>query len=96
MADGILGEHRLSLAQAAAHLSLHVSTLHRWRLRGVRGIRLATILIGGYRYTSHEALERFVAATTAAADGKPAPVTNTKQRERSIAAAEAELSAAGI
>lgn len=50
---------------------IHPSTLHRWRLRGVRGVRLDTVLIGGTRYTSTEALSRFFAATTAAADGQP-------------------------
>jgi len=50
---------------------IHPSTLHRWRLRGVRGVRLGTVLIGGTRYTSTEALSRFFAATTAAADGQP-------------------------
>ena len=35
---------------------VHRSTVHRWRLRGVRGIKLATLLVGGIRYTSAEAL----------------------------------------
>ena len=48
---------------------IHKSTVTRWRLRGARGKKLATILAGGTRYTSHEALERFFAAVTAAADG---------------------------
>lgn len=49
---------------------IHPSTLHRWRQRGIRGVRLETLLIGGARYTSTEALSRFFAATTAAADGE--------------------------
>lgn len=47
----------------------HIATLHRWRVRGVRGVVLETCLIGGTRYTSHEALQRFIDATTVAADG---------------------------
>ncbi len=39
-----------------------VQTLHRWRVRGVWGVKLETILFGGIRYTSREALHRFVAA----------------------------------
>jgi hypothetical protein len=48
------------------------ATLHRWRLRGCRGVRLATILIGGQRCTSVEALQIFFEATTRAQDGNSA------------------------
>jgi hypothetical protein len=92
----LLAEDRLTLSQAARLLRLHVGTIHRWRLRGCRGVRLETALLGGIRYTTRQALDRFVAATTAAADGvAPAPRTPA-QRERAIAAAERELAAAGI
>ncbi|MEX2174604.1 MAG: DUF1580 domain-containing protein [Pirellulaceae bacterium] len=96
MADGILGESRLTLSQAARYIGVHAATAHRWRLRGTRGCRLETILVGGIRYTSREALERFVAATTAAADGTAVPARTSAQRERAIAAAERELADAGI
>lgn len=43
---------------------LHRSTIHRWRLRGARGAKLETIMIGGRRYTSIEALHRFFASST--------------------------------
>jgi len=70
----------------------HISTLHRWRMRGVQGIKLETCRVGGRRFTSREALDRFCAATTAAAaDGGPCPVRTPKQRQRDIEAAEAEL-----
>lgn len=74
----------------------HVSTLHRWRLRGVRGVRLETCVIGGRRFTSDEALHRFAAATTAAADGSPPPPRTSRQQRRDIQRAEAELAKAGI
>jgi hypothetical protein len=45
-----------------------MSTLHRWRQQGVHGIRLETCLIGGKRFTSKEALQRFANAVTTAAD----------------------------
>ncbi len=38
----------------------NLSTLHRWRLHGVRGRRLETLLIGGRRFTSVEAIARFL------------------------------------
>ena len=58
-------ESLLTLAQARSAFPgrerLGLATLHRWRLNGVRGVRLETILIGGLRYTSREAIERFIA-----------------------------------
>jgi hypothetical protein len=75
---------------------VHSSTGWRWVQRGVRGIKLETILIGGRRYTSHEALQRFFERTTAAAAGELPPVRTAKQRERDIARAERELADAGI
>jgi len=50
--------------------SVHLSTIHRWRLRGVRGVKLQTWLIGGRRFTSEEALREFIAATNEASDGR--------------------------
>ena len=49
---------------------VHPSTVHRWRLRGCRGVKLETILAGGTRCTSAEALQRFFEATTRAQDGQ--------------------------
>jgi hypothetical protein len=67
------------------------ATLHRWRLRGVRGVKLATCLLGGRRYTSVEAWEQFSAAVTAAAEGMPTPSRTPRQREAAIAKARREL-----
>jgi len=46
-----------------------LSTLQRWRLKGSDGVKLETIRIGGNRFTSAEALNRYFAQKTAAADG---------------------------
>lgn len=75
---------------------IHSSTAWRWVQRGIRGIRLESILIGGKRYSSLEKLDAFIAATTAAADGDGQPVRTSRQRDQEIAAAERELSDAGI
>jgi hypothetical protein len=40
----------------------HVSTFYRWAKRGVRGVRLETIRIGGTLCTSVDAMQRFFAA----------------------------------
>lgn len=46
----------------------NLSTLYRWCFKGVKGVRLETVCIGGTRMTSRKALERFFQATTLAAD----------------------------
>lgn len=95
MSIDITTETLLPLSEAAKMLPgrPHVSTLHRWRLHGVKGVKLETLLLGGRRFVSSASIARFAAATTAAADGQPPPARTPKQRERAIAAAERELGA---
>jgi Protein of unknown function (DUF1580) len=38
---------------------VHISTLHRWRAKGIRGIRLPALRVGGSWMTSSAALEWF-------------------------------------
>jgi len=94
----LTSEQLLTLSEAARLLPgrVHVSTLHRWRLRGVQGIHLDTAFVGGRRYTSREALARFSEAVTAARDGISSPIRSPASRERAIKRAERELDAAGI
>ncbi len=47
----------------------NISTLHRWATRGVRGVRLETVAVGHVRYTSVEAVRRFLNATPATPAG---------------------------
>jgi hypothetical protein len=62
----------LSLTDAAAFLGKvtgqkpHVSTIWRWCLKGVKGVRLESICIGGKRFVTAAAIERFVEGSTAA------------------------------
>jgi hypothetical protein len=61
----IRSETMLPLRAAAATFpggKRHVSTVHRYRLDGVAGVRLEALKVGGRWYTSAEAIERFVAA----------------------------------
>jgi len=84
--------------EAATGQRPHLSTLHRWRLRGIQGVRLETIRCGGKRLCSVESVRRFLESVTAAADG-PQPTTvarTSRQRQAAIEAAERELDAAGI
>ncbi|TWU13880.1 hypothetical protein CA54_27210 [Symmachiella macrocystis] len=94
MSIDLANETPITLAKAAQTLpggAVHVSTIHRWRMKGVRGVRLETFLRGGIRYTTDEAIERFFAATTAAADGDTPPVRTLRRREREITAAERDF-----
>jgi hypothetical protein len=93
-----LSEHLLTLAAAARELpgssgrGVHPSTVWRWAQRGVRGVRLETILVGGVRYTSREALERFVRTMTASVDRVPLqPTSNSDRRQKEIELAEREF-----
>lgn len=75
---------------------VHPSTPHRWRLRGSRGVKLETVLAGGTRYTSVEALNRFFAGATAAADGEAYVVESTVPDSKAIRDAEAFLRSEGV
>lgn len=99
MSIDLATENLKTLNEAARTLPggpVHVSTMHRWRLKGVHGVRLATILRGGIRFTSDEAIDRFFAAITSAADGDVQPALTSLQREREIRKAEREATEAGI
>ena len=51
---------RLSLKQVAKHLRVHIATVYRWTLRGVRGRRLKSFLVGGRRYVDADDLVKFL------------------------------------
>lgn len=61
----------LSLPDAAEYLGKftgqkpHVSTLWRWCLKGCKGVRLDSLCIGGKRFVTATAIERFIEASTA-------------------------------
>jgi hypothetical protein len=85
----------LTFAEASKRLRTRpdISTLHRWRQRGIRNQKLETLLVGGRRCTSIEALERFFAAATAAGVHVIDPMPAVNEREVQIRAAENELDA---
>ena len=60
----ILGESLINLTEATKHLfpvKCSRATIERWVRRGSRGVRLETVLIANRRYTSKQALQRFLA-----------------------------------
>ena len=70
----------------------HLSTVLRWASRGQNGVRLETKMLGGRRMTSTEAVDRYVAAVTAARDARPArPSLTPKQASRAADDAAAKL-----
>jgi hypothetical protein len=74
-------------------------TVWRWAEYGVQGIKLESVYVGGSRYTSREALQRFAMATTTARQGgtpapPPSPVGRRQERrERELARTNAEVDA---
>jgi Protein of unknown function (DUF1580) len=74
----------------------NTSCIYRWMHTGCRGIKLEFIQIGGTRFTSREALDRFFTRLTNQATGSQLQSQPTVSKQRSIAAAEAELASIGL
>ena len=101
--DGLLGETTIYLVDVPSHLPTspngrrtHHSTCLRWVLRGIRGVKLEAVRLGGRWVTSIEALGRFgnrVTATTAPT--APVPSSSAIDRRRACHVAK-ELDSAGI
>ena len=89
----------IPIGEAAHHLpkrrgkKIHISTLYRWATSGVRGVQLETILVGGSRCTSLEALQRFSQRLSEEEVREALPVRRTLQRARET---EQTLRDAGI
>jgi hypothetical protein len=77
----------------------HFSTVWRWALHGVRGIKLEAISVGDTLCTTRAALEDFLRRVTEArgisASAVPSPRTS-RQAQKAIAEAERRLERAGI
>ena len=72
MLHRITNESLAPLAEAvrlATGIEAHASTTSRWSTRGVAGIKLETVLVGGRRYASQEAVQRFVDGVTELKNG---------------------------
>ena len=90
----------LTLSEAAKRLPaknsgrrLHVAALYRWASNGCRGVVLETIHVGGQRYTSMDALQRFLDEVTQRARASGAPRRSVDVRARR---AEIERTEAGV
>lgn len=62
-------ETLITIAEVPLHIpkrhgrKVHYSTVYRWMTKGVRGRKLESLFIGGVRYTTIEALARFLKLT---------------------------------
>ena len=69
-----------------------ISSIFRWRQRGIKGIRLDAIRIGGAWHTSLEAFKRFTAALTAASESDDSNLTGTERvKNRNYIDADSQL-----
>lgn len=94
----VQSEHIITLAEATKFLPNRPSvvTLWRWRSRGIAGIRLETVCVGGRTFTSLEAMARFVERVTAAKAGQSSPTGTNRQRKAQQLAARRALQEAGL
>ena len=98
----------IPLEQAHSHLGVErisYSTLWRWTLKGVHGVKLETLKVGRKRFTTPEALAAFGRALAQEHDARyceahpataptPPPTERTRtdaQRERAVAEARENL-----
>lgn len=74
---------------------LHISAVYRWTMRGVKGVRLETVKLGGSTYTSREALQRFSERLTGVPEvrtlDRPTSRARLRQLERANSAVMREL-----
>ncbi len=71
---------------------VHPATLWRWAHRGLRGIRLEVVKVGGSTCTSKEALARFFARLSGDLEEPTGPVHRIDgHREIQVRAAEAKM-----
>jgi len=83
-------ENLLPLAVAVENATgrrVHLATALRWASKGSAGVRLETVMLGGRRLTSEEAVRRFTAECTRRRGGNMdaivPPAQSDRQAERS-------------
>ncbi len=92
----ILHENPMPIEDAAKYFPHrpHISTVWRYVLKGYKGLKLESIMSGNRRITSREAVLRFIAATTARANGD-ARTRPLDQRRAAVRHADAKARALG-
>ena len=76
----ILPKDLITLTEATCHIPgrnagkrIGLQAVHRWANRGLRGVKLRTMMVGGHRMTTLQWLREFLAAI----NGLPAPTPAT-------------------
>ena len=86
-------DERLTVTRAARELfQVAPETAWRWAMRGVRGTKLESFVIGGRRFTTREACERFLARL----NGVPTPPSQSPPATSRSEAASRRLDELGI
>ena len=86
-----LPDNLVPLTKLAKSLGVHLATCHRWRQRGVKGVRLACVRVGGRWFATEDAAAAFLAALNGGADVAPAGGDDGRE-----AAFEAVLTSRGV
>jgi hypothetical protein len=86
----VLRDQLLGITAAARLLPgrPHCGTIMRWVQKGLGGERLEAVKVGGKWYTTREALNDFIARTTASAGGQTASTRHQPQQAVRLAAAD--------
>ena len=91
-------EHLIAIRDVPRHLPpkgngrrLHISAVYRWMSRGVRGVVLESVRIGGTAYTTREALQRFADRLNDTRGGPTPRSRTTLTRKRQLERAERRL-----
>lgn len=93
-------EHLLTYGEAAKLLPKgsrpSYSTFWRWCNRGIRGVKLETVLVGGKRFTTAAAMQRFCDALSSPIQPTSAKFRSGGERRRQDESVEAELRRARV
>lgn len=92
MTDQLLLETRISLTKLAQEQGVSVPTSWRWAQRGIGGHILETMSVGGRKFTTREAFQRWIAAI----NGEPNHLETPRQREAAINRAEKRAVQLGV
>lgn len=99
MAIDILSEELIDLSKARKLFPGHTpspASIWRWALYGINGLKLETIKIGARRFTTKQAIHRFIAGESTSSNCPPTPKKKAGRPPRDRAAVADELTKAGI
>ena len=84
LSPSLLSETLIPIKKAGSHFpggGFSTRTIERWIASGVNGIRLEICRIGRERFTSSEAIQRFLEAMNRTQDSSTQPIRRLSERE---------------